>query len=225
VLRFITSADIAPQAIVFDMDGVLLDSSPIHAAAYREALSALPLREFHYARVAGMRSLDGIRTVLAENGVRATGEQIAVLASEKSRIALTRILAENPIVPGAAAVLRNLRKSSKLALATSASRASVNAFLDGNGLRDVFDCVVDSTDVQNSKPAPDIFALAIRRLGKAPAASLVVEDAVAGIQATKAAGAWACGICSTSTSHELERAGADLIIDRLEELLEVGARR
>jgi beta-phosphoglucomutase-like phosphatase (HAD superfamily) len=100
----------------------------------------------------------------------------------------------------------------------------VNAFLDRNGLRRFFQYVVHSGDVLSAKPAPEIFELAIERLGLMPAESLVVEDAVAGIQAAKAAGAVACGIPSTCSAEELARAGADLIIDQLEDLLEIGAR-
>jgi beta-phosphoglucomutase len=205
------------------MDGVLLHSSPIHAAAYEEALREVPSRNFNYARVAGMRSSDGIRAVLKENGIELSEEQINALASAKSRIALARIAAENPIVPGAGAVLEALSERVKLALASSASPAGVNSFLDRNGLRPLFHCVLHSGDVRNTKPAPEIFELAIRQLALDAASSLVVEDAVAGIQAAKAAGAVACGIPSTSSVEELERAGADLLIDRLEDLLELGA--
>ena len=77
--------------------------------------------------------------------------------------------------------------------------------------------------VVNAKPSPEIFELAIRRLGLRAADSLVVEDAIAGIQAAKAAGAVACGIPSTCCADDLVRAGADLIIDELEDLLEIGA--
>ena len=203
------------------MDGVLLNSTPIHAAAYQEALRGLPISNFRYSRVAGMRSSDGIRAVLKENNVHLPGEEIAALAQAKSRIALAHIAAANPIVPGAATVLRALASRTKLALASSASEAGVNAFLDRNELRYLFQCVVHSGDVQNAKPSPEIFELAINRLGLKPAESFVVEDAVAGIQAAKAAGAVACGIPSTSGAAELERAGADLIIDELQDLLEM----
>lgn len=223
MVRNITNRRLRPRAIVFDMDGVLLHSSPIHDAAYREALHALPILDFCYSRVAGMRSLDGVRAILNRNHISLPEERIHALASEKSRIALAQIMAQNPIVPGAGDLLRNLTRRFLLALASSASAASVETFLDRNDLRGAFHCVVHSGDVRNAKPSPEIFTLAIGRLGIAPASSLVVEDAVSGIQASKAAGAPACGIPSTCCAEELVRAGADLMIDRLEDLLEIGA--
>jgi HAD superfamily hydrolase (TIGR01509 family) len=212
---------LSPRGIVFDMDGVLLNSSPIHAAAYQEALRRLPISNFRYSRVAGMRSADGIRAILKENDIHLRDEEIAALAQAKSRIALAHIAAANPIVPGAPAVLRELASRTKLALASSASEAGVNTFLDRNELRYLFQYVVHSGDVRSAKPAPEIFKLAIDRLGLKPAESLVVEDAVAGIQGAKAARAVACGIPSTCGADELERAGADLIIDELQDLLEM----
>jgi HAD superfamily hydrolase (TIGR01509 family) len=205
------------------MDGVLVNSSPIHAAAYQEALHGLSLSNFSYSRVAGMRSSDGIRAILKENGMHLPDETIAALAEAKSRIALARMAAENPIVPGAIAVLRAFAGRTKLALASSGSEASVHGFLDRNGLRSLFHCVLHSGDVRNAKPSPEIFELAIHGFGLKPADSLVVEDATAGIQAAKAAGAVACGIPSTCSSAELRHAGADVIIDRLEDLLGIMA--
>jgi beta-phosphoglucomutase len=211
------------DGIVFDMDGVLLASSPIHEAAYRQALSALPVRHFDYRRLAGLRTLDGIRAVLTENAIALSEAHVEALAVHKSGIALQRIVAENPIVPGAAQVLRSLSQTHKLGLATSASPAAMNAFLDQNGLRPLFQCVVHSGDVSRAKPSPEIFQTAFLRLNLAAANCLVVEDAIAGIQAAKSAGAAACGIPSTCAASELGAAGADWIIDRLEDLLDVGA--
>lgn len=206
------------------MDGVLLNSSPIHAAAYQDALRGLSIPNFRYSRVAGMRSRDGIRAILKENNIHLPEEELAALAQVKSKLALARIAAENPIVPGATAVLGALAGRTRLALASSASEAGVNAFLDRNNLRRFFQCVLHSGDVLSAKPAPEIFELTIERLGLRPADSLVVEDAVAGIQAAKRAGAVACGIPATSPAEELARAGADVIIDQLEDLLEIGVR-
>src|ERR1035438_7167039 len=90
----------SPRGIVFDMDGVLLNSSPIHAAAYQEVLAGLSISNFSYSRVAGMRSSDGMRAILNENRIHLPDERIAALAKAKSAIALARILEENPIVPG-----------------------------------------------------------------------------------------------------------------------------
>jgi HAD superfamily hydrolase (TIGR01509 family) len=207
------------DAVVFDMDGVLLDSSPIHAAAYLEALGSYSIPAFQYSRLAGLRTKDGIRRVLSENGIALAEQEIDSISAAKSKIALERMVRENPIVRGARAVLEALSRRRKLALASSGSAASVNAFLDCNGLRSFFECVLHSDDIANAKPSPEIFLTAFHRLGFAARKCLVVEDAVAGIQAAKAAGGVACGIPTTCAVNDLEQAGADFIIDRLEDLL------
>jgi len=204
---------------VFDMDGVLLDSSPIHAAAYLEALGSFPIHTFQYSRLAGIRTKDGVRQILSENGISVTEQQIDGIAAAKSRIALERMVRENPIVPSARAVIESLSRRCKLALASSGSAASVNTFVDRNGLRPFFQCVLHSDDVVSAKPSPEIFLTAFHRLGIAPEKCVVVEDAVAGIQAARAAGGVACGIPSTCAAGDLELAGADFIIDTLEDLL------
>ncbi len=207
------------------MDGVLLNSSAIHAAAYEQALRDFPVGNFCYPRLAGLRTSDGIRAILKESGIDLSEEQIGALAVTKSKIALANIVEENPIVPGAKDVLELLSARARLALASSAAPASVNSFLDRNHLRPFFQCVLHSGDVRDAKPSPEIFQVAIRRLDVTAANSLVVEDAVSGILAAKAAGAVACGVLSTSSAEELERAGADLLIDRLEDLLDLGVIR
>jgi beta-phosphoglucomutase len=207
------------DAVVFDMDGVLLDSSPIHAAAYLEALGAFPIPAFQYSRLAGLRTTDGIRQILSENGIALAEEQIDSIAAAKSKIALERMVRENPIAPGARAVLEFLSRRCKLALASSGSAASVNGFLDCNGLRSFFECVLHSGDIASAKPSPEIFLAAFQRLGIAPEKCAVVEDAVAGIQAARAAGGVAFGIPATCAARDLEQAGADFIIESLEDLL------
>lgn len=216
---------IQPGGIIFDMDGVLMNSSSIHADAYREALVGIPIGDFDYSRLAGLRTIDAIRVLLNGTAISLSEDQLEALAASKSRIALERIVAENPIVPGALGILQALFQAHRLALGTSASVASVNAFLDRNAIRPLFRCVVHSGDVRRAKPAPDIFAAAARGMNLAPEQCLVVEDARVGIQAAKAAGAVACGIPSTCSANELEQAGADCVIDQLEDLLEIGAWR
>jgi beta-phosphoglucomutase len=201
------------------MDGVLLDSSPIHAAAYVEALGSFRIQAFQYSRLAGLRTKDGIRQILSENGIALAEEQIDGIAAAKSKIALERMVRENPIVPGARGVLECLSRRYKLALASSGSAASVNAFLDCNGIRSFFECVLHSGDIVSAKPSPEIFLAAFHRLGVAPEKCGVVEDAVAGIQAGRAAGGVVFGIPSTCTACDLEQAGADFIIESLEDLL------
>jgi len=207
------------DAVVFDMDGVLLDSSPIHAAAYLEALGAFPIPSFQYSRLAGLRTKDGIRRILSENGIALAEEQIDSIAAVKSKIALERMIRENPIAPGARGVLESLSPRHKLALASSGSAASVNAFLDCNGLRSFFECVLHSGDIVSAKPSPEIFLAAFQRLGIPPEKCAVVEDAVAGIQAARAAGGVVFGIPATCAARDLEQAGADFIIESLEDLL------
>lgn len=213
--------DIGPriEAVIFDLDGVLTLSSPIHAQAFADTLAGAGVDNFRYAPYAGMRTRDVVRAISRERGLDWSEGEIARLAEEKTARALALLKERNPVVPGALAALRALGGSKRLALASSASRESVAAFLDANPCR--LDAVVTGGEVKQAKPSPEIFLAAAQRLGVEPEACLVVEDAVSGVTAARAAGMLVCGIATTVSAEELRAAGALLCIDTLTDLLEL----
>jgi beta-phosphoglucomutase len=206
-------------AIIFDMDGVIIHSSPLHERAYREVLHDLPIVSFHYPAVAGMRTDQALRRILAENGVPFTETELAARSEAKSRRARQLLADENPIDSQCHEVLTKLAARHKLALASSASRQTVEQFLDRNHLHDSFVSVLSGADVAFAKPAPEIYELSCARLGCPPSHCLVIEDAVSGVLAGKAAGTTVWAITTTCGAKELKEAGADAIISRLDDLL------
>jgi len=174
------------KGIIFDMDGVLTDSSPIHDWAFRETLRPYGI-VVDYRRIAGMRTRDAIAMLLAENDIH--GVEPERLAAAKSEAALRRIREENPVVPGALDVVERLAAKFPIVLASSGSRESVDAFLELNCARPLFQAVLSGGDVNAAKPAPDIYLEAARRLGIFPRDCLVVEDSISGAQSATAAGA------------------------------------
>ena len=174
------------KGIIFDLDGVLTDSTPIHDWAFREILRPYGIG-VDYQRIAGMRTLDAIRMLLAENGV--DDANAASLARAKSEAALRRIRAENPVVPGALDLVERLSARFPIGLASSGSRESVDAFLEMNRARPLFQVVLSGSDVKAAKPSPEIYLEAARRLGIPPPDCLVVEDSKSGAQAAIGAGA------------------------------------
>jgi HAD superfamily hydrolase (TIGR01509 family) len=206
--------------IVFDMDGVLLHSSAIHESAYLEALAEFPI-QLNYPALAGRRTDEAIRFLLSESGIAYTDDQIAALSAAKSKLARQKIAEQNPVTPGCPQLLRSLARHYPLALASSASKDTVELFINANHLRDQFACVLHGGDVAKAKPAPDLYRLACERLRLPPENCLVIEDAVSGVQAAKAAGTMVWGIPATSSAVELFEAGADRVIDQLDDLLEL----
>jgi bifunctional UDP-N-acetylglucosamine pyrophosphorylase / glucosamine-1-phosphate N-acetyltransferase len=174
------------KGIIFDMDGVLTDSSPIHEWAFRETLRPYGI-VVDYRRIAGMRTRDAIAILLAENGIH--DAELERLAAAKSEAALRRMREENPVVPGALDVVERLSAKYPIALASSGSRESVDAFLELNCARPLFRAVLSGGDIKAAKPEPDIYLEAARRLGISSRDCLVVEDSISGAQAATAAGA------------------------------------
>jgi beta-phosphoglucomutase len=207
------------KGIIFDMDGVLLHSSPINECAFRDVLADLPIHTFEYTAVAGMRTDEALQTILMQNDIPHSGELIASLAAAKTRRAREKIARDNPVDPQCGAVLERLARKYLLALASSASEATVDLFVDRNAVRERFSCILNGSDVRGAKPAPDIYELACRRLGLPPSECLIVEDAVSGVRAGKSAGATVWGLASTCSANELKQAGADRVLDGLGDLV------
>ena len=219
------------QAVLFDVDGVLL-ASP-HERAWRTALAgfANPARfttAFYQTHVAGKPRLDGARATLTKLGAADAAAQAETYAAHKQRV-LESLIAAGAFTAFADAVrlAQALHaRGIKLAAASSSKNASAmlrQIRLDGSrSLADLFDADLSGREVAHGKPEPDIFLLAAAALGVAPAGCVLVEDAPAGITAARAGGMTALGIARLGDSALLETAGADLVVTDLD-LVDVDA--
>ena len=210
------------DAIVFDLDGVLVDSAPCHRAAFEEVFRPLGVHDFDYSRYAGWRTNDVVESVLGRIGFDATPEFVTGLAGRKSQLAREKLAKSNPIDQDCLAVLGTLARSYTLALASSGSRQSVEMFLNTNNCAHLFQSVLCGDSVSKAKPDPEIYERTFDALQIDPGTGAVVEDAVAGIVAAKAAGAGAIiGIAGTCPADQLLGAGASHVIHALAELPEL----
>lgn len=203
--------------VVFDMDGVLVHSTPCHSQAFAEILNSLGISNFVYSRFAGWRTSDVFRTVFLEAGLPMTEEKIAECSRNKSARSKELLERTPGLFTSCAPGVTRLAAHYPLALASSGSRSSVETFLDKSGLRTVFKAVISGDDVSHAKPNPEVFSRAIGKLALAPSRCVVVEDAAAGVQAALAAGALACGF-GADADGILKQAGARWQIRDLSEL-------
>lgn len=190
------------QAVIFDMDGVLVDSEPLgfQAMARVMARHGLPYTEVENTEFLGRTTLESCRILKARHGFRASEEELAGWYVE----GMLELIARGPApMPGVPEVLERLRRAGyRLALASSAEPQVIEANLTALSLAHVFEAVVSGTQVERGKPAPDVFLAAARCLGVAPPACLVVEDSRNGLLAAKAAGMICAVVPCAHTRHQ-----------------------
>jgi HAD superfamily hydrolase (TIGR01509 family) len=208
------------EAVIFDMDGVLVDSEPLHFATTNAVLArrGASIDRAFYDRRLGLPEVDFFRDVVEHAGLREAPE---ALAAERIRESLAA-LAGPELLPmdGALECLLLLRADGRrLGLASSASRAQVALVAERFALRAVLSALVSVEEVAQGKPAPDLFLEAARRLQVSPADCLVVEDAVSGVRAARAAGMRALALPPPGHSGaEHLAAGALAVLSSLREL-------
>ncbi len=177
------------EAVVFDLDGVLIDSEQLWDAARRELVEERGgrWRESATTDMLGMSSREWPRYVRDELGVDMDPEAISAAVVE--RVA-ARYRAELPLLPGAVEAVRRLGRRWPLGLATSANREIIDLFLELSGLGESFAVALSTEEVGEGagKPAPDVYLEACRRLEVRPARAAAVEDSTNGLKAAHAAG-------------------------------------
>ena len=210
------------SAVIFDMDGVLVDSSALHERAWREYLrtSGLPEPEDGVRSLFGRRAIEAVAML---HGLEPTSPR-----AERELDLLQRNVAElaeeEPVrpSPGARNLLVALRAQSRpVAIATSATRPTADRWL--GDLASLVDTIVTADDVVQGKPHPEIYLQAADHLRVPPTACVVVEDAVVGVQAATAAGMRVFAVLGTADEAALRSAGASAVVSRLghvRELLE-----
>jgi beta-phosphoglucomutase len=183
--------------MIFDMDGVLIDSNPAH----REAWTAynrrfgLETTEAMHERMYGKRNDQIIRDFFGENLAQ---DEVAARGAAKEQLYRELIggRLEEMLVPGVREFLDRYRATPK-AIATNAEPANVNFLLDEAKLRPYFRVVIDGHQVRHPKPHPEVYLRAAEKLGAAPADCIVLEDSHSGVEAARAAGMRVIGIRTT----------------------------
>lgn len=197
------------KAVIFDWDGVVIDSSAQHERSWEllaEEISK-PLPEGHFIKGFGKKNNVIIPEILnwsqdpAE--IAALGERKEELYRELVRTSGVHIL------PGARELLSALIEAGiPRSVGSSTPRSNLDAIFAATGLGDLFDAVVCGDDVKNGKPAPDVFLLAASKLGLSPGDCLVIEDAHVGIQAARSAGMTVLAVATTNPLADLKYADA-----------------
>lgn len=194
---------------LFDLDGTLVDSSPVHERAYRQVLAEHHpglLADFDYGTISGLTTLDAFRKLgLDESDSQTATSQKQSLYRDAVSAGAVRAL------PGALVLLEKLKaRGAAIAIVTSASRASATRTLEATGLLPFVDALITADDVANGKPDPEPYRAALARLKADPAQTLAVEDALSGIASAHAAGVKVVGV------HEAGiRAQGDFYFDDL----------
>ena len=202
------------RAVLWDLDGVLVDSAPFHLRAWRELFASLGrgFGEADFRRTFGLRNDAILRDLLGELPP-AEAERLAARKEELYRQAARGNIAA---LPGALALLRSLRERGfRLGLVSSTPRANIDLILSSLGVSESFDVILGEEDVTRGKPDPEGLLLAAERLGVPPADCVVIEDAPAGVEAAKGGGMRCVGVYRGRPREALAK--ADLLVETLED--------
>jgi beta-phosphoglucomutase len=213
-----------PAAIVFDFDGVIVNSEPVHFAAFVKlfAQENIPLSEQeYYAELIGFDDRGAIRHLLAKHGRPTDPRQITDLKDRKLKLMHELLSAgEVPALPGVDAFVRALAKNYPLAICSGAVKPEIEIMLQGVGLREFFETIVAADDVSIGKPDPMGYLLATQLVGRqinrtlSPADILIIEDAPIVVQSVRRAG---FAVLAVTTSYPADAlSDANWVVKTLE---------
>lgn len=204
------------QAVIFDFDGVLINTGEYHRLAWVDVSAKENLKysdDFFYETF-GMQNYQVI-PMMADK--KYSDEKIEEISQWKEARFRELITGGIETLEGVLDLLDALKEAGfRLAVGSSTLRVNLDFLLDKAGLENKFEKIIAGEDAQNGKPAPDTFLAAAKKLNVDPANCVVVEDAIPGVQAAKAAGMKVIAITTTRKREQLTM--ADLIIDSMTEL-------
>lgn len=207
------------HAVVFDFDGVIVNSEPLHLRAFQSVLGeeriSLSAREY-YARYVGLSDADVFEAVARDRGLSPPEGWLGEVIARKTA-SVKRMLDEDvPLFPAAADRIRALAGEVPLAVASGALRPEILQVLDRAGLTGCFTAIVAAGETPRSKPAPDPYLAAVRRLSEATGRALqarqvvAVEDTLQGLESARTAGLRTLAVSTTYPASAL--GSADLVV-------------
>jgi HAD superfamily hydrolase (TIGR01509 family) len=199
------------EAVVFDVDGVIIDSEPLWSEAERQLLAR---RNLTYSQelkplLMGLDSREAVRIIKKHYDL---GEAVEELVHERNQLVSELIRQHGQPIPHVLDLIRRVRdRGLKAVVASSSPYALVELVVDKLGIGPFLDLVLSGDEVSRGKPAPDIYDTVAKTLGVAPECCLVIEDAPNGVRAAKAAGMRCLAI--TTGASKVELAAADQVVE------------
>jgi beta-phosphoglucomutase len=215
----------ALQAIVFDFDGVIADSEPLHLRAFQQALGEegieLSPKEY-FSRYLGFDDVGVFEAIARDRAIPMNDRQVTTLVARKGA-RLQQMMQEGSVLfPGARDFIRTAAAAVPIGIASGALRHEIEEIVEGAGVADLFSVIVAAGDTPQSKPSPAPYLLAFERLREAagdaldPRRCVAIEDSRWGLESAHGAGLRCVGVTNSYPAHELP--GAELIVDGLKEL-------
>lgn len=215
----------ALQAIIFDFDGVIADSEPLHLRAFQQALADEGItlsREDYFARYLGYDDVGMFEALARDRTLAWTARHVTAMVALKGEKLQALLSRGDVLFAGAAAFVRASAAEVPIAIASGALRHEIVHIVTAAGLADLFTTIVSSGDTPESKPSPAPYLLAFEQLRQTSGGSLephrcvAIEDSIWGLESAREAGLRCVGVTTSYAASEL--AGAELIVSGLDAL-------
>jgi beta-phosphoglucomutase len=215
----------ALQAVVFDFDGVIANSEPLHLQAFQLALAEEGIeltRGDYYSRYLGFDDMGLFEALARDRGIAVNELWVTSLVARKGERLQQLVHADTVLFPGASDFIRAAAAVVPIAIASGALRHEIDEVVDTAGLADLFTTIVAAGDTPESKPSPAPYRLAFERLqesaGRAldPRRSVAIEDSRWGLDSARGAGLRCVAVTSSYPARELP--GAELVVGGLKDL-------
>jgi HAD superfamily hydrolase (TIGR01509 family) len=205
---------------LFDFDGVLVDTEPLHLAAFRAVLAARGVTitdEAYAAKYLGFDDAGAFRAMLRDAGREPTEQLVAQLIEEKNPAFMALAARELRVFPGAVDLVRRRAASGTIGIVSGALEREIRFCLEKMGVAGAVRFIVSAERTRAGKPDPEGYLLALDELARAGTSTkaVVVEDSISGIEAAKRAGLRCVAVASSYAKEELVRAGADAVVTDL----------
>ncbi len=210
------------KAVIFDLDGVIVSTDELHYQGWKKMADdeGIHFDRTINERLRGVSRMESLEIILEKATRSYTNEEKIAMAERKNGYyrELLKTLTPKDILPGVNDVLAELKKRDVRAAIGSSSK-NAPGILHYIGLERHFDAVADGNQIKKSKPDPEVFLLAAKQLNMTPAACLVVEDAVAGVEAALAGGMRVLAVGSATSDQRAHLRAADLASISVDNLL------
>ena len=210
------------KIIIFDFDGVILDSENSHFIAFNEGLKNLNINiseDEYYSKYISLDDRGVITNVVNDKNISVTNEEIDMIIKNKNDYFESRLIDNSKLFPGVEELIIQLSKNFVLSIGSGANRSEIIKTLKNNNIYDYFEIIVSADEVNNPKPNPETYNRVLDNINTDFNINeiIVIEDSPGGIEAAKSAGLKCIAITNTFDNKELGK--ADIIVSNYEEIL------